>query len=44
MNIAKAQASESAAEFVDDLMHLTELSKEELQAVSDKVKAFVDGK
>lgn len=44
LNVAKAQASDSAAAFVDDLMHLTEMSKEELQAVSDKVKTFVDGK
>lgn len=44
MNMAKAQASESAAAFVDDLMHLPELSKEELQAVSDKVKEYVEGK
>ena len=42
INVAKMQASESAAAFVDDLMHLTELSKEELQAVSDKVKKFVN--
>ena len=44
MNVAKMQASDSAAAFLDDMMHLTELSKEELQAVSDKVKEFVDGK
>ena len=44
MNVAKMQTSESAAAFLDDMMHLTELSKEELQAVSDKVKAFVDDK
>ena len=44
LNVAKAQASDSAAAFLDDLMHLTEMSKEELQAVSDKVKTFVDGK
>ena len=44
LTVAKAQASDSAAAFLDDMMHLTELSKEELQAVSDKVKAFVDGK
>ena len=44
MNVAKAQASESAAAFVDDLMHLTELSKEELQAISDKVKNFLNEK
>ena len=44
MNVAKAQASDSAAAFVDDLMHLSELSKEELEAVSDKVKKFVEGK
>ena len=42
MNIAKIRASESAAEFIDDLTHLTELSKDELQAVSDKVKVFLD--
>lgn len=42
MNLAKVRASESATEFLDDLTHLTELSKEELQAVSDKVKNFVD--
>ena len=42
MNIAKAKARDSAAQIIDDLTHLPELSKEELQEVSDKVKRFLD--
>ena len=44
MNVAKKEASDSAAAFVDDLLHLPEMSKEELQEVSNKVKKYIDGK
>lgn len=43
MDIAKARASDSAQAFLDDLEHLPELSKEELQAVSERVKKFKQG-
>ena len=38
MEVAKARANESVQEFLDDLEHLPELSKEELAALSEKVK------
>ncbi len=40
MEISKARASESAREFLDDLQHLSEMSKEELDALSERVKQF----
>ena len=44
LDIAKAKASDSAREFLDDLEHLTELSKDELKALSERVKKFEHGK
>ena len=40
MDAAKARASESAREFMYEIEHLQELSKEELQALSEKVRRF----
>ena len=40
MDTTKSRASESVREFLYDLEHLPELSKEELQALSDKVRHF----
>ena len=36
----KIKENESIAKFLDDLEHLPELSKEDLQSLSDKVKKF----
>ena len=44
MDLAKAKASDSARAFIDDLEHLSELSKEELDGISERVKRFKDGK
>ena len=41
MDLAKGRAGDSAKEFLYDLEHLPELSKEELQELSDRVKKFV---
>lgn len=40
INVVKYQADQSAAEFLDDLDHLPELSKEELQDLSERVRSF----
>lgn len=40
MNLVRYQAGESAEEFLDDLEHLPDLSKEELQDLSSRVKKF----
>jgi len=37
--LSKARRNESVTEFIDQLEHLPELSKEELQAISEKVKS-----
>ena len=44
MDLAKAKASDSARAFIDYLEHLSELSKEELDGISERVKRFKDGK
>lgn len=41
MDTAKARAKESAKKFLDDLQHLPDLSKEELQDLSDRVKRYL---
>ena len=41
MDMAKSRAKESAKKFIDDLQHLPELSKEELQDLSDRVKQYI---
>ena len=43
-DMAKVRANESMQKFTDDLEHLTELSKEELQDLSDRVKKFLNKK
>ena len=40
LDLAKARAAESAKEFLDDLERLPELSEEELQSLSERVKNF----
>ena len=40
-DLARFRANESARKFVDDLEHLPELSKEELEDLSERVKAFL---
>ena len=40
LDLAKARASDSARAFLDDLEHLPELSKEELQSLSERVKHY----
>ena len=40
MDISRLRAGDSIQKFIDDLEHLPELSKEELQELSDKVKNF----
>ena len=40
LDIAKARARESTKEFLYDLEHLPDLSKEELQNLSDRIKKF----
>ena len=40
LDIAKAKAKDSAREFLDELEHLPELSKEELEALSQRVRKF----
>ena len=42
MDAAKNKASESAREFMYEMEHLPELSKEELQVLSEKVKRFAE--
>ena len=42
MDAAKTRASDSAKEFLYEMENLPELSKEELQKLSDRVKQFVD--
>ena len=39
-DIARFRASDSARKFIDDLEHLPELSKEELEDLSKRVKEF----
>ena len=39
-DLARFRANESVREFVDDLEHLPELSKEELENLSQRVKDF----
>lgn len=41
MDIAKAGANESAQKFTDDLEHLHEMSKEDLENLSKRVKQFL---
>lgn len=43
-DMAKLRANESVQKFTDDLEHLPELSKEELQDLSDRVKKFMNKK
>ena len=43
-DIAKVRTNESLQEFTDDLEHLPELSKEELENLSNRVKAFLNNK
>ena len=40
LDMAKIRARESTREFLDQLEHLSELSKEELDDLSDKVRRF----
>ena len=40
-DIAKARTEGSLQEFVDDLEHLPDLTKEELEDLSDRAKAFL---
>ena len=40
-DIAKARTEGSLQEFVDDLEHLPDLTKEELEELSDRAKAFL---
>ena len=42
LDLGKAKASDSAKGFIDDLEHLPELSKEELEQLSSRVKTFLD--
>ena len=39
-DLARFRANESVREFVDELEHLPELSKEELESLSQRVKDF----
>ena len=39
-DIARLKASDSAREFSDDLEHLSELSKEELEQLSQRIKEY----
>ena len=43
-DIARIRASESSRKFIDELEHLPELSREELQELSEKAKNFRKGK
>ena len=40
MDVAQFRAKESARKFLDDLEHLPELSREELEQISKRVKEF----
>ena len=40
LDLARFRANESTKEFLDDLEHLTELSEEELEDLSERVKHF----
>lgn len=40
LDLAKARASDTARAFLDDLQHLPELSEEDLQSLSERVKDF----
>ncbi len=40
MDLARLRTNDSVKAFIDDLEHLPELSKEELEALSEKVKKF----
>ena len=42
LDLGKARASDSAKSFIDDLEHLPELSKEELEQLSSRVKTFLE--
>ena len=42
LDLGKARAADSAKNFIDDLEHLPELSKEELEQLSSRVKTFLD--
>ena len=44
LDLAKAKASDSAKEFLDELERLPELSEDELRSLSERVKLFVRGK
>ena len=41
LDLGKAKAADSAKSFIDDLEHLPELSKEELEQLSARVKTFL---
>ena len=41
MDIGKARASDSAKEFLDDLEHLPDMSREELQELSSRARKFI---
>ena len=41
MDIGKARASDSAKEFLDDLQHLPDMSREELQELSGRARKFI---
>ena len=41
MDIGKARASDSAKEFLDDLEHLPDMSREELQELSGRARKFI---
>lgn len=43
-DMAKVRANESVQKFTDDLEHLPELSKEELENLSERVKKFLNKK
>lgn len=44
LDLAKAKASDSAKEFLDELGRLPELSGDELRSLSERVKLFARGK
>ena len=42
MDVARNKATDSAREFMYEMEHLPELSKEELQALSEKIRRFAE--
>lgn len=42
MDVAKNKASDSAREFMYEMEHLPGLSKEELQALAEKIRRFAE--